>query len=567
MGKDLGAIVAIRINVSPLRPNAWLSGLVVTVGLLFAGSAQADGSRPIASTSEHGVHLGKDGHHYREICPANAKRHCFARKRLPDSYVPQNHHPVPQPGFCDLTSGGGGGTNTTPPAGSMTPTDIQKAYGIPSTSAAHGQIVALVDMPDSNAFQELTTYRQAFGLPALPQCPNGLPDGKTPCFAAVDQNGNPNANTLDCPSSDGETGLDMDMISAACPDCSILLVQMTAASQTDGPSDSDFVTSTQTAIKLGAVATSISFGGLEGEGGPDDTAGPDPTGYTTPGHLVLASSGDSGYLQEGSEGGGTSPSYPASSPDVLAVGGTTLTKAATGYTEAVWDDEDDAAGSSGCSTEFPMPAYQTAFGATKFGSCTMRASVDVSAAAEYSPGNGDATQGGIAAYDAFDGFSAVTGTSAAAPLVAALFVRIGIAVPISKDFGFVYKNAASFNDITTGNNDPDNLCNDLMCIAGPGWDGPTGMGTPNVTKLAALVAPPPAATTSTTTNTSTGDDDDDSKSDSTKKKSTPTETANLTANGCAMGSGSAGFPTDALLVFGAIVALGSRRRRRSTQSL
>ena len=103
----------------------------------------------------------------------------------------------------------------------------------------------------------------------------------------------------------------MDMISAACPDCSILLVEI---SNLD---DSDFISGVQTAARIGAVATSISIGGPEGGG-----SGSDPTGYTTPCHLVLAASGDEAYdlVNEGGNGA----SYPASAPDVLAVGGTDL---------------------------------------------------------------------------------------------------------------------------------------------------------------------------------------------------------------------------------------------------
>ena len=99
----------------------------------------------------------------------------------------------------------------------------------------------------------------------------------------------------------------MDMVSAACPDCSILLVEI--GNQEGEYSDQDFVTGAHTAATLGASATSISIGGPE--------EGDDPTGYTTPGHLVLAASGDFGYDQE-IEGAST-PSYPASAPDVVAV--------------------------------------------------------------------------------------------------------------------------------------------------------------------------------------------------------------------------------------------------------
>jgi hypothetical protein len=361
----------------------------------------------------------------------------------------------------------------------MAPSDIVAAYQIPAASSAAGQIVAVIDMPDSNAYADLSTYRKAFGIPALPQCPSGLPDGKTPCFAIVDENGKPADPSLDCTASDPETALDTAMVSAACPDCSILVVEMTGAMNEQGPMPQDFVTTTATAARLGAVATSISFGGPE--------QGSDPTGFTTPGHLVLAASGDYGYLLEGeSFGGGRTPSYPASAPDVLSVGGTLLQKGAGAYSEVVWNDRGGATG-SGCSTEFAMPAFQTQLGASQFGSCTKRASVDLSAAANFSPGQ-NSQGGGIASYDSNNHWWAMVGTSAASPLVAAILTRVGVAAKIANDLGWVYANGAAFHDITSGTDDRASICQsgDVMCTAGPGWDGPTGMGTPNATELAGL---------------------------------------------------------------------------------
>ncbi len=375
-----------------------------------------------------------------------------------------------------MTAGQGG---TTPPAATLTPADVVAAYALPASSAAHGQIVAIIDMPDSTAFADLAKYRAQFGLPALPQCAGGLPDGKTPCFAQVDASGTPNSTSLDCPGADPETGLDMEMVSAACPDCSILVVQMTNA--TTGPSTMDFTQAVQTAAHLGAVATSISFG-IPEQGG-------EPTGFTTPGHLVVAASGDQGYLNVlVPQVGGNSPTYPASAPDVLAVGGTDLVALAGGaYGETVWNDGNNGADGSGCSTEYPMPGFQSSFLASHagaFGACTQRASVDVSAAASFSGAQGEQ---GIAEYDSQDLWGAVVGTSASTPMVAGIFTRLGLADELSGDLGFPYRNIAAFNDVTTGNDLVGNACPDMNCAAGPGWDGPTGVGTPNGAKLLPLV--------------------------------------------------------------------------------
>jgi hypothetical protein len=427
-----------------------------------------------------GIHLGRGGRYVQQVCDPAAPLHCLAERLLPESFHPGEYRPLqvaPGAGGQLCTGGGGPPGENAPPAGAMTPADVVAAYQIPSASSAAGKIVALVDMPDSHAYDELSTYRQAFGIPALPKCPAGLPDGKTPCFASVDENGNPSDPSLDCAASDPESGLDMAMVSAACPDCSILLVEMTSA-MGQGITPQEFVTTSATAARLGAVATSISFGGNE-QGG-------EPTGYTTPGHLVLAASGDLGYLLEGEQfGGGHTPSYPASAPDILSVGGTLLQKGASAYSEVVWNDRAGATG-SGCSTEFAMPAFQKKLGASFFGSCTNRASVDLSAAADFTP---EGQGGGIASYDSHDQWMPMVGTSAASPLVAAILTRVGLASEIANDLGWVYANGAAFHDVTSGTDDREGLCQagNVMCTAGPGWDGPTGMGTPDATKLAALV--------------------------------------------------------------------------------
>ena len=333
-------------------------------------------------------------------------------------------------------------------------------------------------MPDSKAYADLSEYRSAYKLPTLPQCAGGLPDGKTPCFAAVDEEGNPNPTVTDCAGADGETGLDMDMVSAtACPDCSILLVQMTDA--TNGPQDSDFITSVATAASLGAVATSISFGGEEYTGMPD--------GYTTPGHLVLASSGDTGYLLEAQPGGGSSPGYPASAPDVLGVGGTLLSSS---YTETVWNDQRRRDRRRLHRAVFPMPVASRRRTAPPNSAAARNARPSTSRRRQTTPTavsrRTTATTNGLQ----------VVGTSAATPMVAAILTRLGVAEKVSNDLGFVYTNKAAFNDVTKGTNDGvqgQTLCNsgDIICTGAVGWDGPTGVGTPNGNAARMRCPPPP----------------------------------------------------------------------------
>jgi MYXO-CTERM domain-containing protein len=103
----------------------------------------------------------------------------------------------------------------------------------------------------------------------------------------------------------------------------------------------------------------------------------------------------------------------------------------------------------------------------------MRANVDVSAVAD-----------NVAVYGG-GGWGTVGGTSCASPFVAALLTRVGLS---NRDNAFFYANTSAFYDVTQGNNDPSNTCNDVMCNCGVGWDGPTGWGTPNGMALAALGA-------------------------------------------------------------------------------
>jgi MYXO-CTERM domain-containing protein len=366
----------------------------------------------------------------------------------------------------------------------MAPKDVLAAYSLPSSAKADGKIVALIELPSVKGMTDVNAYRRQFGIPELPACPvdgSGVPKpGGVACFARVGEDGTTGSVSMtDCAGWSGETGLDMDMVSAACPDCSIVLVE---AANTNDLDQMNRIAATV----VGAAAASNSWGGPE-------TGTDDASAYDNPGILTFAASGDSGYLNEqlGFQNG---PSFPASAPAVVAVGGTTLQVSAGHYSEAVWNDGARqmvyygggslSAGGSGCSGEFSRPTWQSGAGLT-FGACGKRASVDLSAAAQFNP---SAMGGGIAAYAAdTNGWNAVQGTSAASPLVAAIMVRLGLA---GKDnHALFYGHTDDFNDVTSGTNDSLGLCNDVMCTAGKGWDGPTGLGTPNGERLAQLVAP------------------------------------------------------------------------------
>ena len=207
------------------------------------------------------------------------------------------------------------------------PPDLRSAYGLPA-SGGSGRTIAIVDANDDpTAESDLGVYRSTYGLPACTTA-NG-------CFKKVNQSGQ--ASPL--PATDtgwaGEISLDLDMASAACPDCKILLVEANSAT------DADLGTAVNTAASLGASAISNSYGGGE----DSSVTAASSQYYDHPGILVTASSGDQAYGAE----------FPATSQYVLAVGGTTLSKASNtrGWTESAWNS-----GGSGCSAYIAKPSWQ-----------------------------------------------------------------------------------------------------------------------------------------------------------------------------------------------------------------
>ena len=456
--------------------------VLLPLGLLASHDAAAAGPAPdptdesprAAAQLPDGVHRTLTGRYSRDVCDHKKRFHCLSHVLLPSDWTPDRPLPPLSQGIH---------RDGNPPAGGMRPGDILATYDIPADTAASGRIVAILDSPDSHAYTDLTAYRAGFGLPALPECA-GLPTGTLPaCFAHVSETGGTSSG-LDSPSGDMESSLDMDMISAACPDCSILFVDM---GTWDGiVTDADFTTAAATAVSLGAVATSISWGGGEDENGPDGGPGPDPSGsnYTVPGHLVLASSGDGGYSSDGA-------SYPSSALDVLAVGGTTVYRSTFKYDEAVWYAGGGGT-TSGCSIEFAMPPWQ-ATGLAGSG-CSRRATADVAAAAAFVS---DGRETDISIYD--DGWTdGVEGTSAASPMVAAILTRLGVAGAIADSIAggesnWIYDNAVAFNDLGSPSYPVDprgsstNARNPAsckqICTARTGWDGPSGIGTPDGVKI------------------------------------------------------------------------------------
>ena len=324
--------------------------------------------------------------------------------------------------------------NAAPISGKF-PADLRDAYKITATGSS-STIVAIVDaFGYTNAEADLGVYRAQFGLPACTTA-NG-------CFKKLNQKGQEKNYPAQNIGWAQESALDLDMASAMCPNCTLYLVE--------GNTNSfkNLGTAVDTAASLGAHVISNSYAG--GEGGGDANI---DHYYTHPGIAITASSDDAGY----------GAAYPATSPHVIAVGGTHLVKDGSdrGWAETVWH----GAG-SGCSKVFDKPTWQTDKG------CKKRMESDVSAVAD--PATGVAVYGpnnsGVSTWLVFGG------TSVSAPLIGGIFGANGGTV---NDASTIYAHSSALFDVTTGNN---GTCKAgkkaYFCNGAVGYDGPTGLGTPN----------------------------------------------------------------------------------------
>ena len=332
----------------------------------------------------------------------------------------------------DLHSGIGASPNTI---FGYYPSDLQAAYNLPSTTNGAGETVAVVDAyDDPNAESDLQVYRSNFGLPTCTTA-NG-------CFQKVNQFGQP--SPLPSPDTTGwsvEESLDVDMVSAICPNCHIILVE---ANTNNGFPLGLGVDSA--VVKLGADAVSNSYGGSETGSEPLEKY------YQHRHAIITASTGDGGYGVQ----------YPASIPFVVAVGGTHLTRGggSRGWTETAW-----RGAGSGCSAMYPKPSWQTD------PLCSNRTVGDTSAVADPATG--------VAVYDSYRsrGWIVLGGTSVSSPIIASVYALKGNAKQLDYAHS-IYKAPSRFlYDITSGSNG--NCGGTYLCTAVPGYDGPTGMGTPN----------------------------------------------------------------------------------------
>jgi subtilase family serine protease len=319
------------------------------------------------------------------------------------------------------------------PVGGYGPSDLRSAYKLTS-SGSSSQTVAIVDAyDDPTAESDLGVYRNQYGLSACTTA-NG-------CFRKVNQSGGTTP-----PRANGgwaqEISLDLDMVSAICPNCHILLVEAGSSSIANLGAAED------TAARLGATQISNSYGG--GEFSSEGSSTYDGH-YNHPGVSITVSSGDGGYGVE----------FPAASQYVTAVGGTSLTRASNtrGWTESAW-----SGAGSGCSAYIAKPSWQHDSG------CARRTVADVSAVADPSTG--------VAVYDSTSyqgasGWMVFGGTSVAAPVVAGVYALAANAAAPSSP----YSQTSALFDVTSGSNG--SCSTPYLCHGVTGYDGPTGLGTPN----------------------------------------------------------------------------------------
>ncbi len=350
--------------------------------------------------------------------------------------------------------------NAIPSGNGYGPSQLQAAYGLTSASASlgSGTTVAVVDAyNDPTAASDLAAYRSAAGLPALTS-------GQ---FTQYNQNGATSPLPATAPASDDwtlEESLDVDMVSAICPNCKIDLVEANNDSGTGL-----YVAEETAATTLAAKYISNSWGGSESS--TDTTY--DSQYFGVSGVVYTASAGDSAYS------GGVI--YPATSPHVVSVGGTTLNTSsnARGWTESVWKTSSSEGTGSGCSAYEPTPSWQSSISLIT-AACSHRVDNDVAADADPNTG--------AAVYDTSNsngGWNEVGGTSESSPIIASVYALAGNNGNGGNNAAdSIYTHTANLYEVTASN---DGTCtppaaDSVLCTATGAantYNGPTGWGTPN----------------------------------------------------------------------------------------
>jgi hypothetical protein len=450
------------------------------------------------------------GYTVKAACSAPARGHaaCLGLRLVPSP----GSAPASTPGARPLgarggapspaSSGGAAPATSSPGAAGLSPAQLHTAYGLPSEST-EAQTIAIVDAyDDPNAEADLGVFDQHYGLPPCTH-ENG-------CFTKVNQQG----LSAPLPPANGEWSIeistDVQVAHSLCENCHIVLVEATS----DTFLNLDAAENAAAALLQAASAPGAPSGEISNSWGGEEPPLDSPA-FNHPGIVITASSGDSGYLNWGEynsrfeEGSGwfEGPSYPASSPRVVAVGGTSLSfskPSGAWLGETVWNNE-HGAGGGGCSRNFAAPLWQPhAAGWSAVGCGSQRAVADISADAD--PATGvhayDSVPEGLGTKEEATNHTVlewitIGGTSVASPIVASAFALAGGAHGVPYPAATLYANAGSagLHDVLSGGN---GACNGVynpscsaaftpaldcgeghtICNAVSGYDGPTGVGTP-----------------------------------------------------------------------------------------
>jgi subtilase family serine protease len=363
-----------------------------------------------------------------------------------------------------VTRPNGTPATTVLPAG-YGPAQFHGAYALPATiQGSTPQTIAIVDAyDDRNIRGDLTTYDSTFGIPDLPTC--ATPTSGGACFAKVNQNGVAGSYPSSNSGWDLEIALDVETAHQTCQSCKILLVEASSSSSANLDSAED------TAYRLGATEISNSWGTTSEYAGE---VAENSAHFNHPGVAITVAAGDNGYNKFG---------FPAASPDVIDVGGTTLTVNNSNGNYS-WAGESTWSGSgSGCSAYFPAQNWQTSALNWTLTGCSSRGVADVAADAD--PNTGAAVYDSVKYYGQ-TGWFQVGGTSLASPLIAAVYALADNAATTAAypagttslyPAALPYGDPTALHDVTAG--PTTGSCGTTACTAGAGYDGPTGIGTPN----------------------------------------------------------------------------------------
>jgi hypothetical protein len=333
----------------------------------------------------------------------------------------------------------------------LRPEDLHRVYELPH-NAPDGQTIGIIEAYDDPTIEnDLGVYDEEFGLPSCTNA-NG-------CFRKLNQHG----NAFPLPAVDArwaaDTSLDVETAHAVCQNCDIVLVEAESNSYWD------LETAMEAAVAARVNEVSTSWGDMDGYESPR---------FDQHGVVITAAAGDWGYDNWEDSGYGIGANYPGSSPYVVSVGGTTLSPFQGSWAgEEAWSHT-----GSGCGLE-PAQHWQAQYTTYSASSCANRRGVaDIAADAD--------PLSGVAIYDStplspwYPGWATFGGTGLSSTIIAAAFGLADGPGMVAHPARTIYQRGDSRNlhDIVNGSNYPGSGCNpSLICEAGSGWDGPTGLGT------------------------------------------------------------------------------------------